>query len=77
MSRRSSRNRAILIKLADQTKIYSSRFQVEDDLFILERPKYVHPEGMLMPLPPENVSIHKDAVEVWFVLHRGGLYGKI
>jgi hypothetical protein len=71
-----SKKRPIILQLADKTKIYANDFRMRGENFVLKEPKWLRQDDRLIGLLESSAFIHKDAIEVYFVCHRGGLYGK-
>lgn len=65
----------ILIKLLDGTEIFAKKFEIDKEWIVVWSCKYItHDNGKRKVTYIEgddNLSIHHDAIKVYFIAHRG------
>ena len=66
----------IAIRLADRTIIFAKEFENNENQFIVRYIKYISLEDNYKKISylndKEGMTIHEDAIDTWFVIHKGG-----
>jgi hypothetical protein len=67
--------RMIALRLVDKTEVYAREHIQDSERISVKRVKYVVVDGDERKIQrfddDEEMRIHRDAIEVWFVLHKG------
>ena len=64
----------IAIRLANNTKIFAHEFNKTEERISIKRVKYIteYKGETRVQYFDDAMRIHKDAIDVWFILHKGG-----